>query len=98
MAHESNFLHPVLYYFDRIPKVDGNAPMSILEKADKVHHVIEDFLTFWIDSDSHQLHLRRFFESIIDTDLRNFSSHECVGFFLAYGSYPESCKRYFHAY
>ena len=44
VAHFSNFLHPVLYYYDDgIPAADKLG----LPKPKRLHHMVEDFLTEW---------------------------------------------------
>jgi len=44
-AHTSNFLHPVMYYYDgKMPpfNADGSFPTP-----KRLHHIVEDFLTEW---------------------------------------------------
>lgn len=42
-AHQSNFLHPVLYYYNNgIPRFDRELP-----RPARLHHMVEDFLTEW---------------------------------------------------
>lgn len=95
LAHESNFLHPVFYYYKALPNVIPSVPGEILKKADRTHHMLEDFLTFWTDVKLHQIYLQRFFESILNVDLKKYSRNECLNFRLAFGTYPISCKRIF---
>ena len=95
-ADESNFLHPVFYYFETNPKIpEKKSNNDILIYADAVHHIIEDFTTFWTDIKKHRLHLRRFFEAILDTDLREFDMQMCAKLFLKYASFPITCQKYF---
>jgi hypothetical protein len=96
-ADESNFLHPVFYYFDGIPKLtEKKSHSDILIHAESVHHIIEDFTTFWTDIKKHRLHLRRYFESVLGTDLREFKIETCAKLFIKYGSYPISCSKLFN--
>jgi hypothetical protein len=74
---------------------DKKSHEDILAYADTVHHIIEDFTTFWTHIKEHRLHLRRFFEYVLDLDLREFNLETCVKLFMKYGSYPISCRRYF---
>ncbi|XP_063886508.1 FAD-dependent oxidoreductase domain-containing protein 2-like [Scylla paramamosain] len=66
-AHRSNFLHPVLYYYKRVP-TEAEMMMkwdkTILPKPERIHHVLEDFLTLWTSQQSHILPLRRFLEYV----------------------------------
>lgn len=44
-AHNSNFLHPVIYFYQTPPKqLMGGLK---LPKPDRIHHIVEDFLTNW---------------------------------------------------
>ena len=43
---------------------------EILPRPDSLHHIVEDFLTMWDTPISHVLPLRRFFEDVIDTDIK----------------------------
>ncbi len=96
-SHKSNFLHPVLYFYSRMP--DFNETNSIdtsyyLKFADKSHHMLEDFLTFWTDLNNHQVYLRKFFETTLKKDLRNYSKRKCSLLLAVHGSLPPSCKMY----
>ena len=60
-AHESNFLHPVLYFYEQLPKqVDMLATSGddVLPQPDRIHHVVEDFLTDFSTPHSHLLPIR----------------------------------------
>lgn len=53
-----------------------------LPRPEKVHHVVEDFLTDWTAPSAHLLPLRRFLENCLQTDLRAFYAglyKECMG-------------------
>lgn len=63
-----------------------------LPRPIRIHHVIEDFLTQWTAQQSHILPLRRFFESILDTDLRHYYAHTCLSHALTTGSAPKLCR------
>lgn len=89
-------MHPVFYFFQEIPKLVEKASHSdILIHANSVHHVIEDFTTFWTDLKKHRLHIRRFFESILDIDLRGFNIETCAKLFMKHASYPITCSKLF---
>ena len=108
-AHNSNFLHPVIYYFERQSFTDHlsqhhrelslwnvDQKVSLFKKsAQKVHHMLEDFLAFWNEPTGHQLHLRRFLESILGTNLKRFTRHQCLAFHASFGNFPPSCGAYF---
>lgn len=49
-ADYSNFLHPVVHYFQEIPKeqnIRRQKRSHPLPPADKIHHVLEDFSANW---------------------------------------------------
>jgi hypothetical protein len=103
-ADKSNFLHPVLYHFKAVPnlkefKQESLSPKdrskAILDQAIKQHHVLEDFLTLWTTTDMHQLHFRRFIESVLNTNLKYYSSNDCLRFHSVYGSFPINCQIFF---
>lgn len=97
-AHESNFLHPVFYYYKQLPsqlQIDVLENKEILPRPDRVHHIVEDFLTLWDGAVSHVLPLRRFLEYCIDSDLRNFFSEECLLYSLTSQRAPLSCQNHF---
>ncbi|KAK3091462.1 hypothetical protein FSP39_019980 [Pinctada imbricata] len=61
-AHTSNFLHPVLYYYEQLPteKEMNTKPSGVaLPRPKLLHHIVEDFLTSWDGPLSHLLPLRR---------------------------------------
>lgn len=90
-AHKSNFLHPVFYYFEELPESN----VDILKRATKIHHMLEDFLTFWTDIRNHQTYLQQFFEHIFNLDLNVYSKSACVKSRLISNTYPFMCKLYF---
>lgn len=109
-AHNSNFLHPVIYYYEsttfddqRRKHQDDLSQWNVDKKvelfkrtAEKVHHMLEDFLAFWNEPTGHQLHLRRFLESILGTNLKRFTKAQCLTFHASYGNAPPSCAVYFN--
>ncbi|KAK7074707.1 FAD-dependent oxidoreductase domain-containing protein 2, partial [Halocaridina rubra] len=94
-AHRSNFLHPVFYYYKRIPTESemlnkwGKMP---LPRPTRVHHVLEDFLTIWTAQQSHILPLRRFLEFVTRRDLRHHYTDSCLAFALTNGRPPPMCS------
>ena len=68
---------------------------ELFKEANKTHHMLEDFLTFWTDIKSHQNYLRKFFESILNVDLKKYSRRECLKFRLSSGTCPISCRIFF---
>lgn len=68
---------------------------EILAHADYVHHMVEDFTTFWTRIGEHQLHLKRFFEYVVDFDLSSYPIEECIDLLMNFDSYPVSCRKYF---
>lgn len=49
-----------------------------LPTPDRLHHIVEDFLTTFDARQSHIIPVRRFFEYILKTDLRVFSEEDCI--------------------
>ncbi|XP_072035776.1 FAD-dependent oxidoreductase domain-containing protein 2-like [Amphiura filiformis] len=99
-AHLSNFLHPVIYFYKELPSIEAmrliaKHPGAVLPEPVKVHHMVEDFLTDFSAPVSHVLVLRRFLESCIEQDLRNFFDNQCFWMALTHSSPPESCKTFF---
>lgn len=96
-AHTSNFLHPVLYYYDTIPtefQMQRLMKEEILPRPKLMHHIVEDFLTLWDGPVSHILPLRRFLESALGQDMRNFFSESCLEMALTRVSTPVFCESY----
>jgi thioredoxin reductase len=90
-AHNSNFLHPVLYYYDK--PITSMSPLKLPRPA-KIHHMVEDFLTFWTTPLSHLLPLRRFLEDVFQTDMREYFSSTCFTAALTHSSVPKRCEDY----
>jgi hypothetical protein len=65
-----------------------------LPRPARVHHVLEDFLTQWTAPVTHVLPLRRFLESCVDADLREFSNEECFVAELTTREGPLGCHGY----
>ncbi|XP_071548276.1 FAD-dependent oxidoreductase domain-containing protein 2-like isoform X2 [Panulirus ornatus] len=95
-AHRSNFLHPVFYYYRKLPteaemmRKWGKMP---LPRPVRVHHVLEDFLTVWTAQQSHILPLRRFLEFVTKRDLRHHYAHSCLAYALTNGHPPPLCSQ-----
>jgi len=91
IAHESNFLHPVIYYFKEPPQKTDD----MLSQADMVHHMLEDFLTMWTDIRNHQSYLLKFYESILGVDLQSYSRRECAVLRSVRDNWPVRCRIHF---
>ncbi|XP_012723313.2 FAD-dependent oxidoreductase domain-containing protein 2 [Fundulus heteroclitus] len=95
-AWKSNFLHPVLYYYDSLP-TEQDMKMRPhgwpLPRPKAIHHMVEDFLTEWDGPLSHIQPLRRFLEHCIQTDLRAFSAETCFRSALTHRRSPLSCQQ-----
>ncbi len=97
LAHESNFLHPVVYYFKKLPKLGPLDTVSeMLGQADENLHLLEDFLTLWTDVRNHQEYLRRFYESVLNLDFKTYSKNECMALRSSKNNYPIRCRIYFN--
>ncbi|CAF1007257.1 unnamed protein product [Rotaria sp. Silwood1] len=72
-ADRSNFLHPVLYYYDSpLQEKDFDNVKSgflPLTSSVRIHHIIENVLTLWMHPDEHILPLRIFLENILNINL-----------------------------
>ncbi|XP_023813525.1 FAD-dependent oxidoreductase domain-containing protein 2 [Oryzias latipes] len=95
-AWKSNFLHPVLYYYDRLPTEEE---MSMrphgwpLPRPRAIHHMVEDFLTEWDGPLSHIQPLRHFLEHCVQTDLRAFYAESCFRAALTHRKPPLFCQQ-----
>lgn len=95
-ALESNFLHPVLYYYDTLPTEEE---MKLrphgwpLPRPKAIHHMVEDFLTEWDAPMSHIQPLRRFLEHCVQTDLRAFYAESCFRLSLTHRKPPLFCQQ-----
>ena len=65
---------------------------QILPRPDRLHAIVEDFLSLWDGANSHILPLRRFLDSILVTDTRNFNAEECLEIYLTYQTIPIQCQ------
>ncbi|KAL2309268.1 hypothetical protein Nmel_005458 [Mimus melanotis] len=95
-AWQSNFLHPVIYYYKSLPterEMRLCPPDWPLPRPDAIHHVVEDFLTDWTAPNAHILPLRRFLENCLSTDLRNFFAESCFLFAFTHQKLPPSCQQ-----
>ncbi|XP_062989549.1 FAD-dependent oxidoreductase domain-containing protein 2 [Elgaria multicarinata webbii] len=95
-AWQSNFLHPVIYYYKRLPterEMRLRPPDWPLPRPDAIHHIVEDFLTDWTAPNAHILPLRRFLENCLETDLRRFYAESCFLFALTRQKLPPFCQQ-----
>ncbi|KAM5287928.1 FAD-dependent oxidoreductase domain-containing protein 2 [Ctenodactylus gundi] len=95
-AWQSNFLHPVIYYYRSLPteqEVRYRPPRWPLPRPTAIHHIVEDFLTDWTAPVGHILPLRRFLENCLDTDLRSFYAESCFLFVLTRQKLPPFCQQ-----
>ncbi|XP_063796385.1 FAD-dependent oxidoreductase domain-containing protein 2 [Pseudophryne corroboree] len=96
IAWRSNFLHPVIYYYKHLPseqQIDLRPEKWPLPRPDRIHHIVEDFLTDWTGPYSHILPLRRFLENCLHTDLRAFYADSCFVFSLTHHKLPIFCQQ-----
>ncbi|XP_047426748.1 FAD-dependent oxidoreductase domain-containing protein 2 [Mugil cephalus] len=95
-AWKSNFLHPVLYFYDTLPSDEEmkRRPHSwTLPRPKAIHHIVEDFLTEWESPVSHIQPLRRFLEHCVQTDLRAFYAESCFRSSLTHRKPPLFCQQ-----
>uniref|UniRef100_A0A6J0T8R6 L-amino-acid oxidase n=1 Tax=Pogona vitticeps TaxID=103695 RepID=A0A6J0T8R6_9SAUR len=95
-AWQSNFLHPVIYYYKYLPterEMRLCPPDWILPRPVAIHHIVEDFLTDWTAPNAHILPLRRFLENCLGTDLRRFYAESCFLFALTRQKLPPFCQQ-----
>uniref|UniRef100_A0A8C5XZ76 FAD-dependent oxidoreductase domain-containing protein 2 n=1 Tax=Microcebus murinus TaxID=30608 RepID=A0A8C5XZ76_MICMU len=95
-AWQSNFLHPVIYYYRQLPteqEVRFRPAHWPLPRPAAIHHILEDFLTDWTAPVGHILPLRRFLENCLDTDLRSFYAESCFLFALTRQKLPPFCQQ-----
>ncbi|XP_066563495.1 FAD-dependent oxidoreductase domain-containing protein 2 isoform X2 [Amia ocellicauda] len=96
LAWKSNFLHPVLYYYNTLPSERDmrlRPPGWPLPRPQALHHIVEDFLTEWEGPVSHSQPLRRFLEHCLTSDLRTFYAESCFRFALTSRWPPLSCRQ-----
>ncbi|PIO35235.1 hypothetical protein AB205_0084870 [Aquarana catesbeiana] len=94
-AWRSNFLHPVIYFYKQLPteeQMEARPEKWSLPRPEKIHHVVEDFLTDWTAPSAHLLPLRRFLENCLQTDLRAFYADSCFALSLLHGKIPVFCQ------
>ncbi|XP_013925714.1 PREDICTED: FAD-dependent oxidoreductase domain-containing protein 2 [Thamnophis sirtalis] len=95
-AWQSNFLHPVIYYYKQLPterEMRLCPPDWPLPRPDAIHHIVEDFLTDWTAPNAHVLPLRRFLENCLETDLRRFYAESCFLFAFTHLRLPPFCQQ-----
>ncbi|XP_070612299.1 FAD-dependent oxidoreductase domain-containing protein 2 isoform X2 [Erythrolamprus reginae] len=95
-AWQSNFLHPVIYYYKQLPterEMRLCPPDWPLPRPDAIHHIVEDFLTDWTAPNAHVLPLRRFLENCLETDLRRFFAESCFLFAFTHTRLPPFCQQ-----
>lgn len=68
---------------------------EVLPRPERVHHMVEDFLTKWNAPNSHIRPLRAFVENVVGKDLRYFTGEECLVLALTHDQIPYMCKRQF---
>ncbi|XP_069125707.1 FAD-dependent oxidoreductase domain-containing protein 2-like [Argopecten irradians] len=95
-AELSNFLHPVLYYYNVLPTQDDMAKVrhpEFLPVPNEIHHVLEDFTTQWNRQQSHVQPLNIFLEDFLKIPLQTKASlHECILVSLTTLRSPAKCK------
>ncbi|XP_048575414.1 FAD-dependent oxidoreductase domain-containing protein 2 [Nematostella vectensis] len=94
-AHMSNFLHPVFYFYKKHPNKMNVEKDIRLPRPDRIHHIVEDFLTSWQAPLTHILPLRRFLETIHGQDLRQFFASSCFKLMMTHSTVPESCREHY---
>lgn len=89
-AHTSNFLHPVLYYYEgEIPPL---VDTHYLPRPKRIHHMVEDFLTEWAAPLTHILPLRWYLEYCTRRDLRKFYAETCFKYAMTGTTSPIACE------
>ena len=94
-AHKSNFLHPVLYHYKRLPSHEGflsRPPKWILPVPNRIHHIMEDFTTKFDGQIAHILPLRHFIETTTGRDLRFYYAGQCMMLAMSHTVLPLSCN------
>ncbi|KAK7501280.1 hypothetical protein BaRGS_00007405 [Batillaria attramentaria] len=80
LAHNSNFLHPVFYYYETLPTEEDRGKRGVkrvMPRPKALHHVVEDFLTQWDRPRPHITPLRHFLDHITQHDLRSRFDQAC---------------------
>ena len=94
-AHKSNFLHPVLYHYNKPYSSNDyiTRPKKwILPVPDRLHHIVEDFTTKFNAHTSHVAPLRRFVETTTRQDLRFYYGKQCMMLAMTQAVLPHSCR------
>ena len=96
-SHRSNFLHPVIYHFNKIfdLKTYKNRPEKwILPIPDHLLNLAEDFTTRFDAQFTHIKQLRRYFHLITKgRDIRHFFASQCLQIVMTTsGQIPDSCR------
>lgn len=95
-AHKSNFLHPVIYFYKEPPTaLPKETKEVVLPRPDRLHHMVEDFLTQWTAPNSHILPLRRFIENVVQSDLRSFFASTCFKIMMTQKTAPINCQGHY---
>ncbi|XP_037649274.1 FAD-dependent oxidoreductase domain-containing protein 2-like [Sebastes umbrosus] len=95
-AYKSSFLHPVLYYYDKLPTEEE---MKLrphgwpLPRPKAIHHMVEDFLAEWEAPISHIQPLQHFLENCVQTDLRAHYAETCFRSSLTQRNPPLFCQQ-----
>jgi thioredoxin reductase len=96
-AHRSNFLHPVLYYYQHLPTATDMASRSnkeTLPRPTRQHHTVEDFLSMWDTPLSHVKPIRLFIEDVVQKDVKQYFAEECFHLALTHKHLPRTCEVY----
>ncbi|RDD41254.1 FAD-dependent oxidoreductase domain-containing protein 2 [Trichoplax sp. H2] len=91
MAHKSRNIHPVIRYYKQ--SIEATTRKGRLPKANKIHHVVEDFLTDWSVYSEHGHYLKLFIENLFRKDLNQYYTSSCYELSMTFKSLPGSCKR-----
>ncbi|EDV20876.1 uncharacterized protein TRIADDRAFT_31100 [Trichoplax adhaerens] len=75
MAHKSRNIHPVIRYYKQ--SIEATTRKGRLPKANKIHHVVEDFLTDWSVYSEHGHYLKLFIENLFRKDLNQYYTSSC---------------------
>ncbi|KAK7111989.1 FAD-dependent oxidoreductase domain-containing protein 2-like [Littorina saxatilis] len=97
-AHTSNFLHPVLYYYETPPtkqQMASRTAKEVLPRPVAMHHIVEDFLTLWDGPLSHITPLRRYLDHITSTDLRTRFAEPCFLEAMTFSQPSVACRDQF---
>lgn len=71
---------------------------DILPRPHRIHHVVEDFLTTFNANTAHLVPLRRFLESVFDSDMRSFYAETCFKVALTYQNVPKACEDFLNGH